>query len=644
MIHRLHRITVVQKLVFGFGALVVLMLLVAGLSAGASMVAGERINRTSEQRMPTALAASRAQTNLLAMFNSMRSYLVLGEERLKEQYTNADHAFQEDLQTIETLSPMLSDNERAMVQELQEEYRAWHAYPQRLFTLHDNQLQREPAYRWLSTTGLEQSSGILRKIEAMVDLQAAREPTTRNTRMLRDMARFQRSFAAMLMGLRSYATTGDDTFRYYEYKTHLNMNNEVWSQLLDQRGFMTDEQQDLLDTIAVRREAFVSSVPNRVFAVMEGERWREDLYLLKVEVEPLTENMQALLLQLTKQQQSALLHDMQAGQQALEQSRRLTILWGGLAVLLGGALALFLGRSIMRPIRQLTTVAEQIQQGNITVEAPVMTRDEIGLFAQTFNRMTGRLGEMIQQRDQLITARSDAVHAVVHDLNHTVQTLLLTVELFVMEMEDAGVPREQLAHSKRGVMSALNQQRTLLQDMRDSAMLETGTMVLQPRESSMPDMLEQVMLVLWPRYEQKHCEVITHIADDIPPVWCDPDRIRRVLFNVLENALRYTSAYHENLGDNGQVTVSLFPRGAVVVCEVRDNGRGIAPEQLDQLGQRFLRLARGEQDPEGMGIGLYFCMGIVRLSNGTLDIDSAGEGQGTTVTITLPIAGMEGGP
>ncbi len=629
--------TVVLKLWAGFGGLVFLTMLVIGGSAIASMGAENRINRTREQRIPAAHAASQAQTHLLTMFNSMRSYLVLGEDRLKSQYTTADQKFRRDMQALEALSPTLSLEERALLQELQSDYVAWQSYPQRLFALQENQAQREPAYRWLTTTGLEESSDISRKMEALANLQADREPTVRNTRLLRDMARFQVSFASMLMGLRSYATTGDDTFRYYEYKTNLNINNEVWLQLLRQRSFMTPEQQDLLDTVALRREIFISSVPTHVIAVMDSDRWREDLYLLRVEVEPLTEHMQTSLFQLTQQQQSALRSDMDAGQQALAQSRWLTIVGGMGALALGLVLAFLLGRSIVQPVQQLTTVAEQIQQGNIAVEAPVMTDDEIGLFAQTFNRMTGRLREMIQQRDQLMTARADAVETVVHDLNHTVQTLLLTFELFVADMEDAGVRPELVDQSKRGVLSAIEQQSSLLKDMRDSAMLETGTIQLQPRASDMQEMLWHVMTVLSPRYEQKDCAVTTSVADDLPLVWCDSDRIRRVLFNVLENALRYTSAYHESRESGGQVWVSLVHRDGGVACVVQDNGSGIAPEQLQYLGQRFARLDRGEHSPDGMGIGLYFCNGIVRLSNGVLDIESPGEGQGTTVTITLPV-------
>jgi ligand-binding sensor domain-containing protein len=68
----------------------------------------------------------------------------------------------------------------------------------------------------------------------------------------------------------------------------------------------------------------------------------------------------------------------------------------------------------------------------------------------------------------------------------------------------------------------------------------------------------------------------------------------------------------------------------------RDNGRGIAADDLEQLGQKFRRLKQGQHDPDGMGLGLNFCIGILQLSGGDLWITSAGEAQGATVTMTLP--------
>jgi signal transduction histidine kinase len=108
--------------------------------------------------------------------------------------------------------------------------------------------------------------------------------------------------------------------------------------------------------------------------------------------------------------------------------------------------------------------------------------------------------------------------------------------------------------------------------------------------------------------------------------------LRRVIYNILENAYRYTTSVR----DDGCVEISLEATASSITCIIRDNGRGIAADDLEQLGQKFRRLKQGQHDPDGMGLGLNFCIGILQLSGGDLWIASAGEAQGTTVTITLP--------
>jgi signal transduction histidine kinase len=634
----LSRLRISNKLTLGFGMLVVLTLLVAGFGLFASSNASVTINHTTDHRVPAALAASRAQTHLLMMLGAVRNYLILGDDRFISDYTSADQLFQNDLEQLDALTPGLTDENQQVLEQLQSAYQDWTHYPYTLFALRDDRMQSEPALRWLNTTGLEASSTILMKLDKMIDIQATRDSTPLNTRMMRDMARFQSSFASMLAGLRSYVMTRDANFRYYEYEVNLNINTEAWNQILAHRTLLTLEQQDLIDSVANHRTTFIRGIPSNVFEVIESERWREDLYLFRTEVEPLTEQMQQHLLHLTNSQQEALLHDMNQGRQTLTLSQWQTMIGGITAVLIGIILAFVLGQSIVRPIRRLTAVAEQIQAGDISVEATVESEDELGMFARTFNRMTGRLSAMIHEREQLMAARTDAVRSVIHDLNHTVHILFAAIDLFTMDMEDAGVPAALMHPGRQRLLSALEQQRTLLRDMRDAVLLETGTLVLQPQPTDIRTMVEQVVDMILPRYQQAGCSCTIEAGHTLPLAWCDPDRIRRVIFNVLDNAFRYTSFYHADAETMGYIHIQLTQQQNTLVCVVQDNGCGIAPEKLEQLGQKFYRLAHGERDPEGMGLGLNFCTGVLLLSNGALEITSPGPGMGTTATIRLPIA------
>ncbi|NJP07898.1 MAG: HAMP domain-containing histidine kinase, partial [Chloroflexaceae bacterium] len=147
-------------------------------------------------------------------------------------------------------------------------------------------------------------------------------------------------------------------------------------------------------------------------------------------------------------------------------------------------------------------------------------------------------------------------------------------------------------------------------------------------------LIEQTTRPLMPRYEMAECDLSITASPDLPFAWCDPRRMRRVIYNLLENALRYTSSVR----DDGEVCIYLEAEESFVVCTVVDNGRGIAPNQLKLLGQKFARLVRGEGSPDGMGLGLNFAIGILQLSGGRLTIDSPGEGLGTIVKCYIPRA------
>lgn len=244
----------------------------------------------------------------------------------------------------------------------------------------------------------------------------------------------------------------------------------------------------------------------------------------------------------------------------------------------------------------------------------------------------GKVQYAKSQVEQMLVARSTAVRAVVHDLNHTVQGIQAAIDLWVMDLRNASVYMPLIEDGYERVQCALEQQKRLLHEMRDAALLESGALVLHPQETDMGDLVQGVVQQLTPRYAIADCCLDLTVDEGVPLAWCDPQRMQRVIYNVLDNALRYTTSFR----DDGEVKVTVTYEQRMVVCRVCDNGRGIAHADLQRLGKKFTRLAQGEHDPEGMGLGLNFCIGILRLSNGTLSITSPGKGQGTTVTLRLP--------
>ncbi|NJL33843.1 MAG: hypothetical protein HC893_08270 [Chloroflexaceae bacterium] len=350
-----------SKLTLGFGLLVVLTLIVIALSLFASNEASSTISSTNNVRQPTALAASRAEANLLRMFGAVRTYLALGEPAFREAYDEFNRDFATDLARLEALSTNLGAADQQRLVELRQVYERWQQYPDQLFALRDNQMDREPAYALLNTTGTELGGNILINTNELIEEQAQREPSETNNALLKDMADFQSSFSAMFSGLRGYVMTRNSLFRYYEYEINLDINNAAWERLQRERDLLTDSQQTILAQIENDRNTFLEQVPEEAFTVMESPSWRRDLELFSTEVVDLTSRMETLLSELVDSQQAALEQDLERGNASLTSARRQTLIGGVVAVLAGLVLAFSLRQNIAGPVRRLTTVAEQIR-------------------------------------------------------------------------------------------------------------------------------------------------------------------------------------------------------------------------------------------------------------------------------------------
>ncbi len=393
----IRNLSIGSKLSGGFGILVVLILVVMGLSYMAGSQAITTINTTDRVRVPAALMSAHAQLHLHDMVGNIRGYLALGDSHYREAYYRAEQDFEHDLQALQQFSDTFGPEDQRRLQELEQAFQQWKTIPPTLFELRDNPMQREPAYQWLNNVGLHHGSTVLVTTRELIQIQSEQSPSRQNNELLQSMAEFQVTFSEMVSSLRGYVTTQNTNFRF-EYTTNVTINEEAWEDLTRKKMLLSPEQQVMLDTIETARSTFLAEVPDEVFAVMGSDRWREDLYLFRTEVVPLTEDMQERLGMIALHQQQALEHDLAGGRHELSESQRRTLVGGILAAVSGLLMALVLRSIILTPIHHLTGAASRIQSGDLHVSAPVVSNDEIGLFAATFNEMTNQLRLTITER------------------------------------------------------------------------------------------------------------------------------------------------------------------------------------------------------------------------------------------------------
>ena len=425
------------RLLIGFGILVILTLLSVGASYLGSVPATETITRTNDVRFPTTLAAANARTALLQMRSDVRGYLALGQEEYRLSYQESEAAFEQNLEELQALSENLSPANQERLEQLQAEFEKWKELPAVLFTLRDDQLEREPAYRLLATDGSLLAGNVLIDLNTLIETQGQADGSAESLEFLSDMAQFQGTFASMFSALRGYTTTRNRIFRQ-EYEVNLGLNEISWEELQKQKSLLNENQLATLDRIEENRAAFLE-LPDEIFESLESERWREDLYLFRTEAVMIAEEMQGLLDDITENQTVLLATDLNSGKAGLIRANLQTLVIGIIVLIVGIALAFIFRENIAGPVHRLTQIADQIRHGDLEAQAQVESKDEIGTLAITFNNMTGQLRQTLFQVTKEKKRADDLLNVVIpigvelsseKDFNRLLENMLMEAKDF----------------------------------------------------------------------------------------------------------------------------------------------------------------------------------------------------------------------
>lgn len=637
------------KLTFGFGILVVLTLLIVSFMLLSSAKTASTFEYTGDVRVPAALASSEAQANVLRMSGDVRGYLAFGDPELRESYYESAYNFQANLDTLHTLSSHFDAADKRHLATLQDTFEQWQKYPERLFALYDNQLQREPAYAWLNIDGAQLNNTILTSMKRAIEFQSQREPTHQNIELLQDMAEFQSSFSTILSSLRGYVMSRDSNFRYYEYQTNIQINEEAWDRLVKKKQLLTDEQQNLLNTVEKSRKRLLKQVPDKIFVVLESNRWREDIYLFKTEVLPLASQMQDALTAMTKSQQEALQRDLDDGRNSLYLVRIQTLTGGGVIVLLGTIMSLMFGNMIARPVRQLTEVANRIREGDLNISAQVVSGDEIGVFAETFNSMTTQLRQTISDRKQAEEAAEAANRAkstFLANMSHELRTPLNAILGFtqLITRDDHLDPRhlEHLHIVSRSGEHLLS----LINDVLEMSKIEAGRTALYEHNFCLHTLINDLTDMFYLKATEKHIALHVEYDPAVPRyIYGDDAKLRQILINLLSNAIKFTDQGYVLLrietipmltNQENQPTSTERDEPSMLRFSVSDTGKGICPEEMEHLFEAFVQTRTGKQSQEGTGLGLPISRHFVRMMEGELFVHSA-VGQGSTFICEIPV-------
>lgn len=277
--------------------------------------------------------------------------------------------------------------------------------------------------------------------------------------------------------------------------------------------------------------------------------------------------------------------------------------------------------NVVEPVAEVTETAKRIAGGSYGAQMENHYQDEIGQLIDAINDMSGKIAKSEKIKSEFISSVSHELRTPLTAINGWGETLL--------ELEKTGGGDSE--QRRRGVHIILKESRrltTMVEELLDFSKMEDGRFTLSIEQVDLQAEFEDAIYTYRELFKQESIELTYDGGDELfDPIPGDPERLKQVFCNVLDNAAKHGGAGKRIdaavRGDEGRIIIT-----------VRDYGPGIPEAELPFVKQKFYK---GSSKARGSGIGLAVCDEIIRLHGGTFDIGNA-EGGGCLVTITLPRA------
>ena len=290
------------------------------------------------------------------------------------------------------------------------------------------------------------------------------------------------------------------------------------------------------------------------------------------------------------------------------------------AAILGFTVAsgLYFVRGIVVPLGQVERIAADIARGEFDVRLPVSgdARDEVDRLRGTINRMAEGLEETEKMKNEFISS-----------VSHELRTPLTSIRGWVETLRTLDDPTDE--NYRKGLEIINNETGRLynmVEELLDFSRLQNGRLRMECRPLDLVAELTDAVLFCEARIQREGLILSYTEPEEMIPVYADPDRLRQVFINILDNAIKYSAP-------GGRITVKLWAGEYKAFVEILDQGRGIPPEDLENVKTKFYK---GSNAVRGSGIGLALVDSIMTALDGTMDIQST-LGRGTVVTLGLPL-------
>lgn len=303
----------------------------------------------------------------------------------------------------------------------------------------------------------------------------------------------------------------------------------------------------------------------------------------------------------------------------------LLIFAGGISVTFG----FFLSQAITSELQELVQGADRISSGDFSTRVPVNGNDEIAQLSEAFNQMALQLERASTIEKNLEDARRNLVAWASHDLRTPLTTIRAMLESILDGVvTDPETVNRYIKQSQREI----EQMSILIEDLFELAQLDAGYKDFDFEWITVSDLVSDTLESFTAKATQQEIHLSGSVDSEANTLWAAPDKLSRILDNLVSNALRYTKP-------GGEVRIDVSAIDHHIQFRVSDSGSGIPRDEIDLIFDRFYHgdksRVRHQEDYPGVGLGLAIVKGLVEAHNASIDVNSL-PGKGTTFILNFP--------
>ena len=273
---------------------------------------------------------------------------------------------------------------------------------------------------------------------------------------------------------------------------------------------------------------------------------------------------------------------------------------------------------IYLPLRKITEAAKQYASGNLDYEIPVNSQDEIGYLSASLNYMSTHLKDMEDYQKKFVA-----------NVSHDFRSPLTSIKGYIEAIADGTIPVELQGKYLNIILFETERLTDLTRDLLTLNEFDTKDLLLNKEAFDRHEMMKQVAASFEGTCTSRKISIELLFASRVLYVHADRSKIQQVLYNLLDNAIKFSNP-------QSTVTIETTERGEKIFTSVRDYGIGIPKEDLSKIWERFYKsdLSRGK-DKKGTGLGLAIVREIIQAHNENINVIST-EGVGTEFIFSLP--------